>query len=72
MVVLLSHSSELKLLEDVAVILCRCADFVLLNKTDMMDLGQLDSLKEIIASLNPMARVPFVHLQPLGAIEPFT
>ena len=43
---------------------------MLLNKTDMMDLGQLDSLKEIIASLNPMARVPSAFLQPLGTIEP--
>ena len=35
----------------------RCADFVLLNKTDMLAERQLDSLAAIVASLNPLAKV---------------
>ena len=35
---------------------CRCADFVLLNKTDMLKEGQLASLVDIAKSLNPLAK----------------
>lgn len=34
----------------------RCADFVLLNKTDMLAERQLDSLSAIVTSLNPLAK----------------
>ena len=36
---------------------CRCADFVLLNKVDMLQEGQLEGLTQIAASLNPLAKV---------------
>lgn len=40
----------------------RCADFVVLNKTDMLDEAQRDELTAIIASLNPLATViPCTH-----------
>lgn len=42
----------------VAVPTCRCADFVLLNKVDMLQEGQLEGLTQIAASLNPLAKVP--------------
>ena len=35
---------------------CRCADYVLLNKTDMLKEGQLASLSDIAKSLNPLAK----------------
>lgn len=38
---------------------CRCADFVLLNKVDTLKEGQLESLMEIAKSLNPLAKVRF-------------
>ena len=42
---------------------CRCADCVLLNKTDMLAERQLDSLAAIVTSLNPLAKVsPQQHL----------
>ncbi len=37
---------------------CRCADFVVLNKTDMLSGdAQLEELSAIVASLNPLATV---------------
>lgn len=36
---------------------CRCADFVLLNKVDMLKEGDLEGLSQIAASLNPLAKV---------------
>ena len=36
---------------------CRCADFVLLNKVDMLKEGDLESLSQIASSLNPLAKV---------------
>ena len=41
----------------VAAPTCRCADFVLLNKVDMLQEGQLEGLTQIAASLNPLAKV---------------
>jgi G3E family GTPase len=46
-----------------ALALCRCADFVLLNKVDMLKEGDLDSLSQIAASLNPLAKVGAATLQ---------
>ena len=40
-----------------AVLGCRCADFVLLNKVDMLKEGDLEGLSQIAASLNPLAKV---------------
>jgi len=34
-----------------------CADFVILNKIDQLDAGQLESLKGIASSLNPLSKV---------------
>ncbi len=36
---------------------CRCADYVLLNKRDMLVNGELESLIEIVHTLNPLAQV---------------
>ena len=33
------------------------ADYVVLNKVDMMNAATLDSLQAIVASLNPLAQV---------------
>jgi hypothetical protein len=45
----------------VCVFLCvwggRCADYILLNKTDLLQPNQLESLIEIVSSLNPLAKV---------------
>jgi hypothetical protein len=35
----------------------RCADFVLLNKVDLLPAGKLQQLTDIITSLNPLATV---------------
>jgi G3E family GTPase len=34
---------------------CRCADYVVLNKTDLLKTGQMEALQAIVASLNPLA-----------------
>lgn len=34
---------------------CRCADYVVLNKTDLLKEGELEQLQAIVASLNPFA-----------------
>ena len=40
--------------------LCRVADYVVLNKIDMMNGPTVDSLTAIVASLNPLAQVGLV------------
>ena len=35
----------------------RCADFVLLNKVDLLAAGKLQHLTDIVTSLNPLATV---------------
>lgn len=40
-----------------AACLHRCADFVILNKADMMNPAMMDSLTAIVESLNPLAQV---------------
>lgn len=42
---------------DLLVEQIECADFVILNKIDQLDAGQLESLKGIASSLNPLAKV---------------
>ena len=42
---------------DLLVEQIECADFVILNKIDQLDAGQLDSLKGIAFSLNPLSKV---------------
>ena len=42
---------------------CRCADFVLLNKVDMLKEGDLEGLSQIAASLNPLAKVTSIAQQ---------
>ena len=42
---------------DLLVEQIECADFVLLNKTDMLEPGQVGSLQDIASSLNPLAKV---------------
>ena len=42
---------------------CRCADYVVLNKTDLLKEGELEQLQAIVASLNPFATARTV-LQP--------
>ena len=37
--------------------LCRCADYVLLNKIDQLQDGRLGELNDIMRSLNPLAQV---------------
>ncbi len=39
------------------VVRCRCADFVLLNKVDLLGAENLDSLSAIVSSLNRLAEV---------------
>lgn len=46
----------------------RCADFLLLNKTDLLKEGQLEELRGIVATLNPFAAVRGPH--PLPAFLP--
>lgn len=38
-------------------VVCRCADYVLLNKIDMLGSENLDSLTAIVSSLNRLAEV---------------
>lgn len=42
---------------DLLVEQIECADFVILNKIDQLDDAQLESLKGIASSLNPLAKV---------------
>ena len=51
----------------------RCADFVLLNKIDLLKEGQLESLKAIVASLNPFATVSVLcyHERPAHLLQDF-
>jgi G3E family GTPase len=51
-----THSFSIKRPPPPLFFLFRCADFVVLNKTDMLSSsGQLDSLRAIVSSLNPLA-----------------
>ena len=43
---------------ETSIACCRCADFVLLNKVDMLKEGEAEDLSQIAASLNPLAKVP--------------
>ena len=43
---------------------CRCADFVLLNKMDLLAAGKLQHLTDIVTSLNPLATVRHAALLP--------
>ena len=45
------------LVSTVNLMSCRCADYVLLNKRDMLVKGELESLIEIVHTLNPLAQV---------------
>ena len=42
---------------DLLVEQIECADYVILNKIDQLDAAQLESLKGIASSLNPLSRV---------------
>lgn len=42
---------------DLLVEQIECADYIILNKIDQLDAAQLESLKGIAASLNPLSRV---------------
>lgn len=46
---------------ETSIACCRCADFVLLNKVDMLKAGEVEDLSQIAASLNPLAKVPLTH-----------
>jgi len=48
---------------------CRCADFVLLNKVDMLKAGEVEDLSQIAASLNPLAKVPLTALMHWSGLE---
>ncbi|KAK9846333.1 hypothetical protein WJX81_001781 [Elliptochloris bilobata] len=53
----LGEGGNLRPVVDLLVEQIECADFVLLNKTDMLAERQLDSLAAIVTSLNPLAKV---------------
>lgn len=41
--------------------MCRCADYVLLNKTDLLPPGHAITLRAVIESINPLATVCPTH-----------
>ena len=53
----LGEGGNLRPVVDLLVEQIECADFVILNKIDQLDEGQLESLKGIAQSLNPLAKV---------------
>jgi G3E family GTPase len=53
----LGEGGGLRPVVDLLVEQIECADFVVLNKGDMLDAPTMDSLKAIVGSLNPLARV---------------
>ncbi len=53
----LGEGGNLRPVVDLLVEQIECADFVILNKTDQLDAGQLESLKGIASSLNPLSKV---------------
>lgn len=53
----LGEGGNLRPVVDLLVEQLECADFLLLNKTDLLKEGQLDELRGIVASLNPFAEV---------------
>ena len=56
----LGEGGNLRPVVDLLVEQIECADFVILNKIDQLDEGQLESLKGIAQSLNPLAKVRFL------------
>ncbi|GLI70159.1 hypothetical protein VaNZ11_014971 [Volvox africanus] len=58
----LGEGGGLRPVVDLLVEQIECADFVVLNKTDMLDEAQREELSAIVASLNPLATIiPCVH-----------
>ena len=53
----LGEGGNLRPVVDLLVEQIECADFVILNKIDQLDAGQLESLKGIASSLNPLSKV---------------
>ena len=53
----LGEGGNLRPVVDLLVEQIECADFVILNKIDQLDAGQLESLKGIATSLNPLSKV---------------
>ena len=53
----LGEGGNLRPVVDLLVEQIECADFVILNKIDQLDAAQLESLKGIASSLNPLAKV---------------
>ena len=53
----LGEGGNLRPVVDLLVEQIECADFVILNKIDQLDAAQMESLKGIAASLNPLAKV---------------
>ena len=47
---------------DLLVEQIECADYIILNKIDQLDAAQLESLKGIASSLNPLSRVSRHHM----------
>ena len=53
----LGEGGNLRPVVDLLVEQIECADFVILNKIDQLDAAQLESLKGIASSLNPLSKV---------------
>lgn len=53
----LGDGGNLRPVVDLLVEQIECADFVILNKTDMLEAAQQEELAAIVASLNPLAHV---------------
>ena len=56
----LGEGGNLRPVVDLLVEQIECADFVILNKIDQLDAAQLESLKGIASSLNPLSKVPLL------------
>lgn len=69
----LGEGGNLRPVVDLLVEQLECADYVLLNKTDLLEEGQLDELRPIVASLNPFATVRPGHAAPCHTLgSPYT
>lgn len=64
----LGEGGNLRPVVDLLVEQLECADYVLLNKTDLLEEGQLDELRPIVASLNPFATVRPLRAAPCPAL----
>lgn len=53
----LGDGGNLRPVVDLLVEQIECADYIILNKIDQLDAAQLESLKGIASSLNPLSRV---------------